>query len=46
MTPLYRDYNTRFSGILEETHSKAKYNLDEIRRNLDTIINSNTIIVG
>ncbi|KAK2466283.1 hypothetical protein APHAL10511_001925 [Amanita phalloides] len=40
------DYNTRFSGITEETHSKALLSLSSIRETLDSLINSETILVG
>lgn len=40
------DYNTRFSGITEETHGKAVLTLNSVRRSLDALINSETIIIG
>ncbi|KAF8621634.1 hypothetical protein AX15_007652 [Amanita polypyramis BW_CC] len=40
------DYNTRFSGITEETHSKALLTLSSIRGTLDLLIDSGTILVG
>ncbi|KAF9446957.1 Rexo1 protein [Macrolepiota fuliginosa MF-IS2] len=40
------DYITRFSGITEENHSKATLPLSSIRKSLDSIINSETILVG
>lgn len=40
------DYNTRFSGITEENHSKATLPLASIRRSLNSLINSETILVG
>ncbi|EGO01872.1 hypothetical protein SERLA73DRAFT_177433 [Serpula lacrymans var. lacrymans S7.3] len=40
------DYNTRFSGITQEDHSKATLSLSSIRNSLDAFINSDTIIVG
>ncbi|TDL29584.1 hypothetical protein BD410DRAFT_823665 [Rickenella mellea] len=40
------DFNTRFSGVTEESHSKAKLSLAGIRRALDSYINSNTIVLG
>ena len=40
------DYNTRFSGITEETHSKALLTLSSIRETLNSLIDSETILVG
>ncbi|KIL68064.1 hypothetical protein M378DRAFT_100578 [Amanita muscaria Koide BX008] len=40
------DYNTRFSGITEEEHSKALLPLSSIRETLDSFINADTILVG
>ncbi len=46
MTSTTSDYITRFSGISEEIHSKAKLPLASIRKSLDSIINTETILVG
>ena len=43
---VFSDYNTRFSGITEETHSKAVLTLSSVRESLDSLINSKTILVG
>jgi RNA exonuclease 1 len=40
------DYNTRFSGIKQEDHDKALKPLASIRKSLDALINSNTIMIG
>jgi RNA exonuclease 1 len=40
------DYNTRFSGITQEDHSRALLPLASIRQSLDAFINSNTIMIG
>jgi len=40
------DYNTRFSGITEESHLKALLTLSSIRESLDSLITSDTILVG
>ncbi|KAM5540478.1 hypothetical protein V8D89_005936 [Ganoderma adspersum] len=40
------DYNTRFSGITAENHATATLTLVSVREALDTIINSETIIIG
>lgn len=40
------DYNTRFSGITAENHSKAVLPLASIRKSLDALINANTILIG
>ncbi|KAL9712879.1 RNA exonuclease 3 [Leucoagaricus gongylophorus] len=40
------DYNTRFSGVTEENHSKATAPLALIRKTLDKFINQETILVG
>ncbi|KIJ70048.1 hypothetical protein HYDPIDRAFT_121398 [Hydnomerulius pinastri MD-312] len=40
------DYNTRFSGIAQETHQPASLTLSSIRHSLDAFINSDTIIIG
>ncbi|EMD40752.1 hypothetical protein CERSUDRAFT_103131 [Gelatoporia subvermispora B] len=40
------DFNTRFSGITPEDHAKALLPLSAIRRSLDSLISSNTIIIG
>ena len=40
------DYNTRFSGITAENHSAATTNLAGIRAVLNTLIDSNTILIG
>jgi RNA exonuclease 1 len=43
----YRDFNTRFSGITAEMYStSALQPLVEIRRSLDELINSETILIG
>lgn len=42
----YSDYNTRFSGVTEEEHSKAVLSLASIRRSLDAFINADTIVIG
>lgn len=41
-----RDYNTRFSGITAEIHDTAALTLASVREALDSIINSETIIIG
>jgi len=41
-----RDYNTRFSGITPENHATALLPLASIRTTLDSLIDSNTIIIG
>lgn len=46
MITFYRDFNTRFSGITEEEYKKAMFPLASIRRSLDVLINSETIIIG
>lgn len=40
------DFNTRFSGITAENYATAVLQLSAIRRSLDALINSNTIIIG
>ncbi|RPD67194.1 ribonuclease H-like protein, partial [Lentinus tigrinus ALCF2SS1-6] len=40
------DFNTRFSGITAENHVTAVRPLASIRKSLDAIINSQTIIIG
>ncbi|KAI0719584.1 Rexo1 protein [Cerioporus squamosus] len=40
------DFNTRFSGITAENYATAVLPLASIRESLDTIINSQTIIIG
>jgi RNA exonuclease 1 len=40
------DYNTRFSGITPENHAAALLPLASIRTTLDSLIDSNTIIIG
>ncbi|XP_006460258.1 hypothetical protein AGABI2DRAFT_177880 [Agaricus bisporus var. bisporus H97] len=40
------DYITRFSGITKENHAKATLTLSSIRKSLDKLINSDTILVG
>ena len=40
------DYNTRFSGVAEESFSKATLSLASIRKALDNLINRETILVG
>ncbi|KIM46093.1 hypothetical protein M413DRAFT_441153 [Hebeloma cylindrosporum] len=40
------DYNTRFSGITPENHATAVLTLASIRTTLDSLINSNTILIG
>ncbi|KXN86438.1 RNA exonuclease 3 [Leucoagaricus sp. SymC.cos] len=40
------DYITRFSGMNEESHSKATLPLASIRKSLDKLINADTILVG
>ena len=43
----YRDFNTRFSGITSELYStSALQPLAEIRRSLDELISSETILIG
>ena len=43
----YRDFNTRFSGITPEVYStSALQPLAEIRRSLDELIDSETILIG
>ena len=47
MPRTYRDFNTRFSGITQETYStSALQPLAEIRRSLDEFISSETILIG
>ena len=44
---VYRDYNTRFSGITPEIYStSALQPLVDIRRSLDEFISSETILIG
>ncbi len=45
-TSSYRDFNTRFSGITAENYATAVLPLASIRESLDTLINSQTIIIG
>ncbi|KAG6336843.1 hypothetical protein ID866_2239 [Astraeus odoratus] len=40
------DYNTRFSGITEESHQSASLTLSSARKSLDAFINSQTVIIG
>lgn len=40
------DYITRFSGITSEIHEKAVLSLAEIRKSLDSFINTDTILIG
>lgn len=40
------DYNTRFSGIKADEHSKAILDLEGVRRALDSLISADTILVG
>ncbi|KAH9943468.1 Rexo1 protein [Epithele typhae] len=40
------DFNTRFSGINEENYSTAVHPLESVRESLDSLINSETIIIG
>ncbi|KAF9055430.1 ribonuclease H-like protein [Hymenopellis radicata] len=40
------DFNTRFSGINQEIYAKATRPLSEIRKALNTIMNSETILIG
>lgn len=43
----YRDFNTRFSGITPELYStSALQTLSEIRKLLDELISSETILIG
>jgi RNA exonuclease 1 len=43
----YRDFNTRFSGVTPEIYSaSALQPLAEIRRSLDELISSETILIG
>ena len=43
----YRDFNTRFSGITPEMYSKSALQpLVDIRRSLDELISSETILIG
>lgn len=46
MRAVCSDYNTRFSGVTEENHSKATAPLALIRKTLDKFINQETILVG
>lgn len=47
VSPVYRDFNTRFSGITPEIYStSALQPLVDIRRSLDEFINSGTILIG
>ncbi|KZT12482.1 Rexo1 protein [Laetiporus sulphureus 93-53] len=40
------DFNTRFSGITPEAHASALLPLASIRRSLDTLISSETVVIG
>ncbi|TFK91509.1 Rexo1 protein [Polyporus arcularius HHB13444] len=40
------DFNTRFSGITAENYATAVLPLASIRESLDTLINSQTIVIG
>ncbi|KAI0347258.1 ribonuclease H-like protein [Trametopsis cervina] len=40
------DFNTRFSGVTPEAYATAVLQLSSIRKSLDALINSNTIIIG
>lgn len=42
----HSDYNTRFSGINKENHATALLTLTSIRDTLDSLIDSNTILIG
>ena len=47
MSNICSDYNTRFSGIVEEEYkARALLPLTSIRTSLDVFINSETIILG
>jgi RNA exonuclease 1 len=43
---LASDYNTRFSGIRAEEHSKATLDLKGVRRALDALISADTVLIG
>lgn len=43
---MHSDFNTRFSGITAEAYATAVLQLTAIRASLDSLINSNTIIIG
>lgn len=40
------DYNTRFSGITEESYKGAILSLAKIRESLNSLINTDTILIG
>ncbi|KAI0650783.1 ribonuclease H-like protein [Trametes meyenii] len=40
------DFNTRFSGVTDETYATAQNSLASIRRSLDALINAETIVIG
>ncbi|KAF9485266.1 hypothetical protein BDN70DRAFT_871273 [Pholiota conissans] len=40
------DYNTRFSGISPEKYASAQLTLTAVRKTLDSMIDSNTILIG
>ncbi|PPQ68000.1 hypothetical protein CVT26_007363 [Gymnopilus dilepis] len=40
------DYNTRFSGINKENHATAVLTLAAVRDTLDSLIDTNTILIG
>lgn len=42
----FRDYNTRFSGINAENYGKALLPLASIRKSLDSLISTDTILIG
>ncbi|KAJ7094675.1 Rexo1 protein [Mycena belliarum] len=40
------DYNTRFSGVTADDYAKAALPLSAIRESLDTLINTETVLIG
>ncbi|EAU84868.2 Rexo1 protein [Coprinopsis cinerea okayama7 len=40
------DYNTRFSGVSQENHATATLSLASARKALDSLINTDTILLG
>ena len=46
LNPANRDFNTRFSGITAEKYASAVMPLVSVRKALDKLINSETIIIG
>ncbi|KAF6762312.1 Rexo1 protein [Ephemerocybe angulata] len=40
------DYNTRFSGVTQENHAKATMSLSAVREALDSLLSTDTILLG